>query len=683
MLRQVYLYQDKEIIYSYFFASAFTAEEILEIITKRLAAILSSPIDGQIFNKPASNYQLHYGVFKGVLFLFVSDMVDKPKTISAEMTKAVKLFQKNFPNPLDIKKSSSEREEFNTFIRETHYYLHPKIALIGSNGAGKTSVINLLKLKPDPDKQIMNFAVYYRIQLKDLFFDLWDEVGIKEETNTLWNNYIRGADVIVYLIDGSSLNERKDDFFMTLLKREGKGVRTGIILSHKNSPKFIGIDGIKAKYSFLSNFPVYEIDFTESDAKSEIAKILSDIIGLKKSLPPDFRTKLVTANTHVSKEEYEPAIKILEELSTICLEYSEFEYLAVFKGKIEELKEKLKAKKELEEQEKAKISAPKQIKFDRFKGVKTLSSGTALSTPGVKPLPTPLSPKPIIPSKISEKIPSQPSSAPEVSANPEQNQESLKTAEPDQFESSILSDMPSTNPFFGGIKPVSKSSPENIPNTIENTSVTPVKPAEIPDTSITSESSESSENLTPSSKPALGLKDLANKSLHKTAEKAVIVQSHKEMQKVSPIDIESIDKPKSILNTNFVEQIMQKSMGLMSDGISGDKKLTFERSPMIKSDVVGPKPDITQMRPATEVKSSGALDAFTPNKSAEEPSTDNAEVLGEMIRNLGESLSRELCQKFIEQIQVRLKKTKLTEDDLRNAAELYVRQRRKIQAEKK
>ena len=53
------------------------------------------------------------------------------------------------------------------------------------------------------------------------------------------------------------------------------------------------------------------------------------------------------------------------------------------------------------------------------------------------------------------------------------------------------------------------------------------------------------------------------------------------------------------------------------------------------------------------------------------------ELLGEEIRNLGESLSQELCEKFISQLKARLKKTHLTPADIKKAASLYVIQRRK------
>ena len=47
---------------------------------------------------------------------------------------------------------------------------------------------------------------------------------------------------------------------------------------------------------------------------------------------------------------------------------------------------------------------------------------------------------------------------------------------------------------------------------------------------------------------------------------------------------------------------------------------------------------------------------------------------------MGESLNRTLCEKFVEQMRVRLKKTNLSDADIETAAKLYVDQRRKMQA---
>ena len=220
----------------------------------------------------------------------------------------------------------------------------------------------------------MNFALYYQIQIRDLNFDLWDFIE-PDDYSPLWNNYIRGTDVILFIIDGSSVNDRREKSFINLQSREGKYSRMAVILTHMDQREYIGIDGVKSKFPKLTDIPFFEIDLTQPDAKDALTNIIIEAIGLKKSLPPEFREKLIAANEHVSKEQFEPAIEMLGKLKAMSQEYQEFDYMATFENKIKELQDKMAQKKEVEEQEKLKISAPKQIKFDKFKGVKALPFG--------------------------------------------------------------------------------------------------------------------------------------------------------------------------------------------------------------------------------------------------------------------------------------------------------------------
>ncbi|MCK5345104.1 MAG: hypothetical protein KAR20_16960, partial [Candidatus Heimdallarchaeota archaeon] len=198
MLRQVFLFLKTEKIFSYSFAQGYNANTLDIIVSKRLQPFILSPIEGKIYSKPYFNMQSHFGVFQGVLFLFVTDMADRPKTIAKELERATKLFKKNFPDPYLIKNTSSESEEFTTFIKETHYFLHPKIALMGPINSGKSTITTMLRLKETPDKRIMNFAFYYQIKLSELFFDLWDFIEL-DDFSALWKNFIRGTDVVFFV----------------------------------------------------------------------------------------------------------------------------------------------------------------------------------------------------------------------------------------------------------------------------------------------------------------------------------------------------------------------------------------------------------------------------------------------------------------------------------------------------
>lgn len=666
MLRQVFLYHQKEMIFSHFFGQAYDSATMNLLITK-LDPYISNPMENKVYSKPLFDFQAHYGMFKGVFYIFVTDMADRPKVIAKEIERAAKLFTKHFSNPMEIKNPTTGKEEFTLFIKETHYFLHPKFTLMGPLGAGKTTIASFLGASGNPDKRIMNFAVYYQVKLGEIFFDLWDFVEA-DDFSPLWNNYVRGSDLIFYVLDGSQnkLTDKKVKFFLNLIRREGKYSNWVVILTHKNSPDFVTGAQLTEKYDLLKGKKIFEVDLADGDIKEQLSAIFSDTIGLKRSLPSDFRTKLQQANAFVGTEEFKAAITILKELVHICEDYQEYSYLEIFKSKIIELEEKAKAKREEEEREARKIKAPKKISFGSFKGTKTLpGQGKLPSLPSFKP-PTPNLPsKPqtsTLPSAITppntimasndnnnEILDAIDNSSPFFSGLPEKKTLSneidsdLSPAKP-SMENSVLSDISESNPFFGDLPTLNQSS--------------------APDHPLPKVQANFSEPMTPIPQMDAG-----------TPVNEFKIQTHR----VKPINVNTIEYPPK---PTIHEQMAQKPTTVSPSGIkvgeTRSKSLTLERSPMIKDELKKVKRDIKKAVPKTEVSSENPLESFTThsNKVPVERISDELKLQKE-IQALGEDLSLPLCLKFIEQLKLRMKKTNLNETDIKKAASLFVIKRKR------
>ncbi len=129
----------------------------------------------------------------------------------------------------------------------------------------------------------------------------------------------------------------------------------------------------------------------------------------------------------------------------------------------------------------------------------------------------------------------------------------------------------------------------------------------------------------------------------------------------------------------FAEQILEQSMRSIQTTKIPPKKMTLKRSPLIKNTTLTSKIEIKQTNPISTTAKTASPLPFTMEKKV--LSSPEAEKLGEAIRNLGKSLSRDLCQKFIDQLQIRLKRTNLSDDDINQAADLFVKQQRKIAEE--
>lgn len=716
MLRQVIIFQNNEQIFSYHFAKAYDADTLDILINKRLAPYIQNPINGKVYNKPMFDFQAHFGMFNSAFFLFVTDMADRPKTIQKEIERSVKLFKKNFETPEAIKADSPERDEFTVFIQETHYFLHPKICLMGPVGAGKTTITNYLKLSDEPDKTIMNFAEYYKIKFGKTFFDLWDFIQ-DDNFSPLWNNFIRGSDLIFFVLDGtsSSINDRQIQFFHNLKRRDGKYSRWVVLLTHADESDFVGKENFISNFQNLGKIDVYEIDLTAIDAKEQLDSIFRDVIGLKQPLPPSFRTKLIEANNCVQDENYADALRLLEELSPVAREYQEFKYLEVINSKIEELNTKLEDQRKKEEREKRKIKAPKKISFGSFNGPKTLdgpknlpsmkkvSNGTMKAPPLPKvsngAMKAPPLPNLNIPPK-TELSSENKNNLPGIKTLPtkevvHESQESSENSS--KLDTSIVADVESSNPFFTGLSAEESSGLTPKQSSTPPSSLTK-KPANVPKVkSLTPNVSAKQSSVSASTPKEVSIPSTIKippkkppkednlekvKPLAQNVKGASLDKFQIKVHKIDPINVDELDKnSQPNKHSQLAENLLQKSISGIKSGQTREKKLTFERSPLVSAEKSRlEKPTINFAKQSRTKRN--PLEMFTLGEEKQTPKEgstirDYAEQLGQEIRSLGESLSQDLCVRFIKQIQVSLKKTNLNTKDIKKAASLYVLQRRK------
>lgn len=563
------------------------------VLKKRLLTYITNPVEDKILSKPILDFQAHFVFSNGIFFLFVTDMADRPKLIAKEVERASKLFLKNFPDPMKIKESSPEKEEFTIFIKETHYYLHPKISLVGPVGSGKSTIVSVLNQEEKSyGKKIMDFAFYYRIKLGNIFFDLWDFIA-RDNFSPLWNNFTRGSDVIFFVIDGSNLNDEKVKFFINLKRREGKYSNWALILTHSDNPNFASSSNLKDRYVYLKDVEIFEINLIDQNVLGNLSMIFTKVLGLKEALPQEFRKKLIEANDFVAKEKFAESIIILRELVGICEMYQEFAYLEVFQNKITELEEKLQLQIEKKKLEKDMFIAPEKVQFKDFKGVSHLP-GIGNGIPKIKKLPL-------------------------------SNLEPVKGLDDPAF-----SDLDEKNPFFSNIK-----------------------------------------------------KDLSHKKsgpIRQMLPGAPIEDFEIKTHKIKPINIDKLSEPSASSRIKMKEKFLKSSLSNIKSGQTRDKRLTLERSPLVSENIrAQTKSEIRKIKPVSRKVEKNPLGNFILQPEVRIPPISvEAEKLGEQIRNLGESLSRTLCVKFVEQLKIRLNKTNLTDNDLTKAARLYVTQRRKI-----
>ncbi|MHA1821939.1 MAG: hypothetical protein ACTSU2_16305 [Promethearchaeota archaeon] len=406
MLRQVFLFSknSSEIKYRYQFAKGFNVEE-LAITIEKIGDFMKNPVVGKIFHRPLMDRQIVYGALTNNIFhLYISDMSDRADYIIDHIKKVDKfLIEGGLDKELEKASTFEElnqdvKTKIDGYLEEIYYDLHPKITLVGPMGGGKSSLFELLSDPNEEARRIMGFALVKKIKVQNIYFDLWDFT--LDNFSPLWNNFIRGSDLALIIINGIRLKEENPNYnkiiinFLNLYKREAKFAKGAILLSHisdKHSEEEEIINKFKEQFGDEIELPIYTYNLNKDDpnsAKETIGKVLNIIIeqlDLKRPLPDNFRQLLIESNEMIEKKEYERAIELLNQLINIAEEYQENEYISVFSRKIIELKEKqseIERLKEEEEEEKELEMRlkrkPEKVVFEEKIKVKSLKS--ALNT---------------------------------------------------------------------------------------------------------------------------------------------------------------------------------------------------------------------------------------------------------------------------------------------------------------
>ncbi len=190
--------KNNEVVYSFIFGTAFSSETLAQV-KDTLGDFIKDPMEGMIFSRPLFNFQVVYASIQKLFFLLVADQSDRPEYVKEVMKPTATKFIATFPNIPNSLKDTEKQNVFEQYLLEVHKNLHPKIALVGPLGAGKTTLAQLIQAQGSVERPIMNFGKIYSVQIGKLTFDLWDWV-FPDMFSPLWNNFVRGSDVILVVM---------------------------------------------------------------------------------------------------------------------------------------------------------------------------------------------------------------------------------------------------------------------------------------------------------------------------------------------------------------------------------------------------------------------------------------------------------------------------------------------------
>jgi len=267
ILRQIHIFYSGKNIYNHTYALALGDEELKNVI-KVIQSFIDMPMTGKTFHRPVSeNFQIFHKSERGVLFLFITDLVDNLEYISPILENTMKKFNELFQNPMDVSNPDDKKREFVDFLREQQHKLHSKITIIGPTNSGKTQLFNMIK--NDQVRQIMNFAKISTFAIDNLNFALWD-FELKDNFSLLWSKFIQGSDLVILLFDLSKYHIRVINHFLDLQKQESKFSKL-LILGNKR--ELINKNDLKIVKNELDLYDFEEISLLETGASTRDCQI--------------------------------------------------------------------------------------------------------------------------------------------------------------------------------------------------------------------------------------------------------------------------------------------------------------------------------------------------------------------------------------------------------------------------
>ncbi|MFX0142369.1 MAG: ADP-ribosylation factor-like protein, partial [Candidatus Hodarchaeota archaeon] len=367
MLRQILIFLEGELLFVKDYARALGSEE-LNTVKKVIQKYIDMPMPGKTFQNNLRNFQIFHRAFSNSYFLFITDLVDSLQYMDEIMINTIENFREIFPDPQEIKESISNNTAFNDFLDQIQKDLHSKIAIIGPEYAGKTTLYNMLK--SGEEKTIMDFAKTSTLEIDSIYFDLWD-FQLRDNFSLLWSKFVRGSDLVILLFNLANYNLKMINHFLNIHKLESNYSKLLIIGNKRDLVEDADIKRIKNELS-ISDFK--EISLNAPDAKAQVHRLIMEILGLKKKMPRNFEDLVKEADNLVLGKRYIKALAKYKELISLSESFQNIMYSKTLEQKVEELNNKIKqeTEKRKEFEKKKEFEVAKPLIFTRKVTVKAL-----------------------------------------------------------------------------------------------------------------------------------------------------------------------------------------------------------------------------------------------------------------------------------------------------------------------
>ncbi len=266
-------------------------------------------------------FRVSYIFESNYLFLFINTIQDSLNKIEKE----IRRFKREFfnlikPNSFDFA-DEKHLEKIDHLIYLVQNRMPPIITLIGYSGVGKNTIFNLLRSKEiSIESQPIISGEEGTLKVGRIYFLLRNFVG-DEKIGFLWNNFIRGSDVILLITDSTQKNIENSKSFLSKIEEEVPYAYTAGIGNKQDLENTVDISKIKEVLGLNS----YSIIATDPQNREKLVLMISEILEMKNDISPminmffEKKRLIEELEKNMKDENYEHLETLFDEIINLSL----------------------------------------------------------------------------------------------------------------------------------------------------------------------------------------------------------------------------------------------------------------------------------------------------------------------------------------------------------------------------
>ncbi|MFX1554708.1 MAG: GTP-binding protein [Promethearchaeota archaeon] len=279
-----------------------------------------------------------------LLFLFVHSKTDDFILIKKELKRCRKEFLRLFMEILDEQIDPSTLKKFDEFLNSVYNKFPPVISFLGYSGVGKTTITDLIRTKEFPilkDSKIS--GEISTLKIGGLYFLIRDFTG-QEEIGFLWNNFIKGSDLLIIITNSTLDNVEKSKFFLKKIKEEVPQAYAFVLANKQDLNNAMTPSQIEE----IIGLKTIPISAKNTENKDKLIQIIVDTLEMHEEISPLLNLKLERKNlinefeNALEEVNLERADFIYKKIINICLKLGENPLKMEFYKKYQEVKVRLK-----------------------------------------------------------------------------------------------------------------------------------------------------------------------------------------------------------------------------------------------------------------------------------------------------------------------------------------------------